>query len=34
MIVALEFTAPLPVEIVAFLSVAQAGFKLIMNLNS
>lgn len=33
MIAALEFTAPLP-EIVAFISVAQAGFKFNMNLNS
>lgn len=31
--VALEFTVPLP-EMVVFVSVAQAGFKLIMNLNS
>lgn len=31
--VALEFSVPLP-EMVVFVSVAQAGFKLNMNLNS
>lgn len=33
MIVALELTVPLP-EMVVFISVAQAGFKRNMNLNS